>query len=131
MITPVDQCQHLKVSYRSTDGAHHCDECNAKFFHLDPQPGKITYMPMPETATLRDQFAMGKHSMVGRRPKGRLKETLAKLKALQSAPWVKAGKMPPLEASILEVTLLGELPMEVRMLPEMRYRGYDNIHMGR
>ena len=64
-------------------------------------------------------------------PKGRLKESLAKLKALRSAPWVKAGKMPPLEATILEVMLLGELPMEVRMLPEMRYRGYDNHIMGK
>jgi len=52
------------------------------------------------------------------------------LKALRSAPWVKAGKMPPLEASILEVMLLDELPMEVKMLPEMRYRGYDNWRMG-
>jgi hypothetical protein len=39
--------------------------------------------------------------------------------------------MPPLEASVLEVMLLDQLPMEIRMLPEMRFRGYDNIHMGR
>ena len=65
-----------------------------------------------------------------RQSKGRLKKTLDKLKALRSAPWVKAHKMPPLEASLLEVILLDELPMEVRMLPEMRYRGYDNRKMG-
>jgi len=74
---------------------------------------------------------MGKRTTVGKSPKGRLKERLAKLKSLRSAPWVKAGKMPPLEASVLEVMLLDQLPMEIRMLPEMRFRGYDNIHMGR
>lgn len=74
---------------------------------------------------------MGKHTTVGKLPKGRLKKTLGKLKALRSAPWVKAGKMPPLEAIILEVMLLDELPMEVKMLPEMRLRGYDNCFMGR
>ena len=63
-------------------------------------------------------------------PKGRLKQTLAKLDALRKAPWNEAHKMPPLEASFLEVMLLDVLPMEVRMLPEMRYRGYDNRKMG-
>ena len=57
---------------------------------------------------------------------GSLEIKLAKLKALRSAPWVKTGKMAPLEASILECELLDELPMEVKMLPEMRYRGYNN-----
>jgi hypothetical protein len=65
-----------------------------------------------------------------RQPKGRLKQTLARLKVLRSAPWVRAGKMPPMEAIFLEATLLDELPMEVKMLPEMRYRGYDNRRMG-
>ena len=50
-------CQHDKV-VRREDGTHHCDYCEAEFFHLDFQPGKITFTPMPEMATLRDQFAM-------------------------------------------------------------------------
>jgi hypothetical protein len=49
-------CQHLKVVYRNTDGKHHCEECNAEFFHLDLTPGKLTVMEL--SATLRDQFAM-------------------------------------------------------------------------
>ena len=49
-------CQHEKV-VRREDGTHHCDECEAEFFHLDLQPGKIMMQPEPY-ATLRDQFAM-------------------------------------------------------------------------
>lgn len=51
-------CKHDKV-VRRPDGTWHCDYCEEEFYHLDfGLPGKIQFMPMPEVATLRDQFAM-------------------------------------------------------------------------
>lgn len=53
-----DDCKHDKV-VRREDGTWHCDYCEEKFYHLDfGPPGKLQFMPMPEVATLRDQFAM-------------------------------------------------------------------------
>ena len=50
-------CQHDKV-VRREDGTHHCDWCEAEFFYLDLQPGRIMMQPKQPYATLRDRFAM-------------------------------------------------------------------------
>jgi hypothetical protein len=81
----------VKVSYRNTDGAHHCDECNAKFFYLDPQPGKITYTPMPEMATLRDQFAMAALNGMLADPQVQAHQSTAGL-AYQMADWMMESR---------------------------------------
>jgi hypothetical protein len=51
-------CKHETVNRSATGDSWNCDGCGAEFFCLGLQPGKITYTPMPEMATLRDQFAM-------------------------------------------------------------------------
>lgn len=52
------ECRHEKV-VRREDGTWHCDLCEWEFYHLDfGPPGEIQFTPMPEVATLRDQFAM-------------------------------------------------------------------------
>lgn len=54
----MNNCKHEKVVRRG-DGSWHCDYCEEEFYHLDfGSPGKIQFTPMPEVATLRDQFAM-------------------------------------------------------------------------
>lgn len=50
-------CKHDKV-VRREDGTWHCDYCEEKFYLRGFEPGKIQFTPMPESATLRDQFAM-------------------------------------------------------------------------
>lgn len=59
METPVEMCPHSNVSFRNTDGAHHCDGCNASFMmtpDFSKYRGQITIME--PYATLRNQFAM-------------------------------------------------------------------------
>jgi hypothetical protein len=79
-------CQHDKV-VRREDGTHHCDYCEAEFFHLDFQPGKITYTPMPEMATLRDQFAMAALNGMLADPQVQAHQSTAGL-AYQMADWM-------------------------------------------
>lgn len=72
-----------------------------------------------------------RHDKRKSKPKGRL------AKRLKSVPRTRTFRnakgivcMPPLDYTFQVLEALDQLPMEVRMRPEMRLRGYDNWRMG-
>ena len=69
---------------------------------------------------------MARHK-TGRKPKGRL-ALLIKMRKFVNAKGAVA--VPPLDYMIQVVAALDSLPIETKMLPEVRYRGYDNWRMG-
>jgi hypothetical protein len=55
----MSECKHQNVTSHDSHGLlWSCDVCGTEFIHSGLLPGKVTMRPMPETPTLRDQFAL-------------------------------------------------------------------------
>jgi ribosomal protein L37AE/L43A len=84
-------CKHETVNRSATGDSWNCDGCGAEFFCLGLQPGKITYTPMPEMATLRDQFAMAALNGMLADPQVQAHQSTAGL-AYQMADWMMKSR---------------------------------------